>query len=153
MLMKTKPSFKKMLNRSDIINYAVKIGNMKRGIFEKYEGVDLKEPGFYLIVNDKTGRVPFRFYVAPNQKRKTGATRTLARIRNREHEPSAMVGLLDSVSVYHVAHDKIKNLFGLHNLNGSLFESAIQLKFGDGENYTEYNRALYEMYEFEFQTY
>lgn len=153
MLMKTKPAFKKNLNRTDIMGYAVKIGNMKRGVFEKYEGVDLKEPGFYLVVDDKTGRVPFRFYVSPNQKNKGGAIRTLGRIRNREHQPSAMVGLLESVSLYHVAHDKIKNLFGFKNLTGSKFESAIQMKYDDGENYTAWNRELFEIYEFEFQTY
>lgn len=144
---------KKILTRADIFKYSVKIGNMKRGVFEKFEGVDLKEPGFYLIVDDKNQQVPFRFYVAPNQRRRTGATRTLGRIRNREHEPSAMVALLESVSLYHVPHDKIKNLFGFSNLNGSTWESAIQLKFGDGENYTEYNHALNDIYDFEFQAY
>ncbi|AGJ71680.1 nuclear desruption protein [Escherichia phage Lw1] len=126
---------------------------MKRGEFTKFEGVDLKEHGFYLVVDDKTGKVVFRFYVAPNQRRKTGANRTLLRIKRREHEPSAMVALLDSASLYFVAHDKIKNLFGFSNLTGTIAESAIQMRFGDGENYTEYNRALNDLFDFEFQPY
>ena len=64
---------KRILTRLDIHKYAIKIGDMKRGTFKKFEGVDLKENGFYLVVDDKTGRVVFRFYVAPNQRRKTGA--------------------------------------------------------------------------------
>lgn len=77
---------KRILTRLDIHKYAIKIGDMKRGTFKKFEGVDLKENGFYLVVDDKTGRVVFRFYVAPNQRRKTGASRTLLRIKRREHE-------------------------------------------------------------------
>ena len=144
---------KRILTRLDIHKYAIKIGDMKRGTFKKFEGVDLKENGFYLVVDDKTGRVVFRFYVAPNQRRKTGASRTLLRIKRREHEPSAMVAMLESASLYYVAHDKIKNLFGFPNLNGSSFESAIQMRYGAGENYTEWNRALNDIYNFEFQPY
>lgn len=144
---------KRVLTRIDIHRYAIKIGDMKRGDFQKFDGVDLKEPGFYLIVDDKSGKVVFRFYVAPNQRRKTGASRTLLRIRNQEHEPSTLVSLLESASVYVVPHDKIKNLFGFHNFNGTLTESAIQMRFGAGENYTEWNRALNDLYDFEFQPY
>lgn len=144
---------KRILTRLDIHRYAVKIGDMKRGDLTKFDGVDLKEHGFYLVVDDKTGKVVFRFYVAPNQRRKTGANRTLLRIKRREHEPSAMVAMLDSASLYFVAHDKIKNLFGFSNLTGTIAESAIQMRFGDGENYTEYNRALNDLFDFEFQPY
>lgn len=144
---------KKTLKRTDIYKFAVKIGNMQRGVFTKFVGVDMKEPGFYFIVDDRTGLIPFRFYVAPNQRCKGGANRTLTRIRRREHQPSAMVALLDSVSVYHVAHDKIKNLFGYVNHNNAGWESAIQLRYDSGENYTEYNRVLNDMYDFEFQPY
>lgn len=144
---------KRILTRYDINRFAVKIGDLNKGVFTKFEGVDLKEHGFYLVVDNKTGRVPFRFYVAPNQRRKQGASRTLRRIREREHEPSAMVALLDSAALYFVAHDKIKNLFGFQNLNGSLTESAIMMRFGDGENYTTWNRELNDIYDFEFQAY
>lgn len=144
---------KKQLTHLDICRYADAVGHMTRGVFQKEEGADLKAPGFHLVVDNKTGRVVFRFYVAPNQRRKTGANRTILRITRREHEPSAMVALLDSATFYFVPHDRIKNLFGLHDHHDSMFESAIQLKFGDGENYTEYNRILNDMYEFEFQPY
>ncbi|QDH49188.1 hypothetical protein PHYNN_65 [Pantoea phage Phynn] len=144
---------KKTLNLIDIKDYSVKVGSIKRGVFEKEDTADLKAPGFYLVVDDKTGRVPFRFYVAPNQRQKQGARRTILRITRREHEPSAMVALLESASFYFVEHDKIKNLFGLHNLSGSMFESAIQLKFEASNNYSDWNRALNDMYDFEFQPY
>ncbi|QPI17934.1 nucleoid disruption protein [Pectobacterium phage POP12] len=144
---------KRILTRSDLVQYATKIGDLSKGVFQKYEGVDLKEAGFYMVVDDSTGRAVFRFYVAPNARRKTGATRTLQRIRKKEHEPSAMVALLNKASLYIVPHDKIKNLFGLPNLNNSQFESAIQLRYDDGENYTTWNRALNDMYDFEFQIY
>lgn len=144
---------KKVLTHLEISRYADVVGHMTRGIFSKTENADLKAAGFYLVTDNKTGRVVFRFYVAPNQRRNTGANRTIMRITKREHVPSAMVALLDSATFYFVAHDKIKNLFGLPNFSDSLFESAIQLKFGAGENYTDWNRALNDMYEFEFQPY
>lgn len=36
---------KRILTRLDIHKYAIKIGDMKRGTFKKFEGVDLKETG------------------------------------------------------------------------------------------------------------
>lgn len=143
---------KKILTLLDIKEYAVKIGDMKRGVFQATETANLKAPGFYLVVDDKTGQIPFRFYVAPNQRRNTGARRTILRITRREHEPSAMVALLDSASFYFVDHDSLKNLvYGVPC--GTKWTSAIQLKYGDGENYTEYNRILNDKYDFEFQPY
>ncbi|WWQ13150.1 nucleoid disruption protein [Morganella phage vB_Mm5] len=145
------------LHYNTLFEYGKKIGKLNNGIFTNQTDHDMKSVGFYFVVartpNNTSKRALFRFYVAPNQRTGNGANRTLGRIRNSETTPASMVAQLSKAEVYYVDHASIKHLFGVKGIVNSEICGRLNLQFGDGENYTDWNRALNDIYKFEYQTY